>query len=141
MNRRILIIDDQESIHEDFRKILGGEVSDRVKALSDARSAFFGEAEGTTQGTEFELEMASQGAEGIEMLRAAYDSGNPFAMAFVDVRMPPGLDGLQTIKQLWEAAPHLEVVICTAYSDYSFEEIVFELGDSDRLLVLPDGSR
>src|SRR6185503_19326859 len=62
--------------------------------------------------------------------------GRRFATAFVDVRMPPGMDGLQTIKRLWQVDPDLQVVICTAFSDYSFEQIIQELGNTDRLLIL-----
>jgi len=132
-NRRILVIDDQEAIHEDFRKILGGTGA----AESSARSAFFGDdEEGAPSALTFELEFSRQGDEGIRMLHRAVDEGRRFSVAFVDIRMPPGPDGIQTIKGLWGADPDLEVVICTAYSDYSFEQIIGELGTSHRLLIL-----
>jgi diguanylate cyclase (GGDEF)-like protein/PAS domain S-box-containing protein len=57
-------------------------------------------------------------------------------MAFVDMRMPPGWDGVETISKMWEADPDIQVVICTAYSDYSWEEIIKRLGNVDRLLIL-----
>jgi PAS domain S-box-containing protein len=57
-------------------------------------------------------------------------------MAFVDVRMPPGWDGIETISHLWEADPDLQVVICTAYSDYDLDQIVAKLGLTDKFLVL-----
>jgi len=135
LNRKVLVVDDQESIREDFRKILaGGETLDA--GLRDARSAFFGEAQQSEGGVVFELHTASQGHEGIRMLEQAVAEGKPFAMAFVDVRMPPGIDGVQAIKGLWETDDSLQVVICTAYSDYSFDDIIAELGQSDRLLIL-----
>jgi len=133
-NRRVLIIDDQESIHEDFRKILAPGSNDQ--SLDSARAAFFGASTSESKGPKFELRVASQGEEGIELLRLAVEQGTPFAMAFVDVRMPPGLDGMQTIARLWQADPDLEVVICTAFSDYSFEEIIEALGSSHQLLIL-----
>lgn len=137
MNRRILLIDDTPSIHEDFRKILGGEGSAAQSALADAKAAFFGDGDaGAPEGTAFELESAYQGQEGLELLLAARREDRPFAMAFVDVRMPPGWDGIQTIKQLWKVDDELQVVICTAYSDYSWEQTMAELGQSDRLLIL-----
>jgi signal transduction histidine kinase/AmiR/NasT family two-component response regulator len=134
-NRRVLVVDDQASIQEDFKKILGKKDGDS-SGLQDARSAFFGETESLDDGIEFDLVTASQGQEGVELLRQAVEREENFAMAFVDVRMPPGIDGLQTIKGLWEIDPDLQVVICTAYSDYSFDEIIGELGHSDRLLIL-----
>ena len=57
-------------------------------------------------------------------------------MAFVDVRMPPGWDGVETTAQIWQKYPDLQVVICTAYSDYSWEEMLKKLGYSDRLVIL-----
>ena len=135
MNRKILVIDDQESIRDDFVKILGSGGAGESGA-SSARSAFFGEEAQDENRVTFELSTASQGEEGMQVLRDHKAAGNPFAMAFVDMRMPPGIDGLQAIRGLWEIDEDLQVVICTAYSDYSFEEIIDELGQSDRLLIL-----
>ncbi len=135
MNRRVLVIDDQESIQEDFQKILGRRPA-AAQGLQSARSAFFGEEEQQEDGPHFELFVASQGLEGVGLAKRFSAEGHPFALAFVDVRMPPGIDGLHTIKQLWHHDPQLQVVICTAYSDYSLDEISAELGHSDRLLIL-----
>ena len=57
-------------------------------------------------------------------------------MAYVDVRMPNGWDGIETISRIWQEFPELQVVICTAFSDYSWEEIQERLGHSDRFLIL-----
>ena len=135
LNRRVLVIDDQASIREDFQKILGSSAGAEA-AQSDARSAFLGSAEPVVTHAQFELTTADQGQQGVDFLRAGLLKGEPFAMAFVDVRMPPGMDGLQTVKALWELDARLQVVICTAYSDYSFDDIVREVGSSDRLLIL-----
>lgn len=137
--RRILVIDDNDAIHNDFRKTLagpeGGAASSR---LASAKAALFGgEAEPQQLAAPvFELESALQGQEGLDKLVAARCGGKPFQVAFVDMRMPPGWDGVQTIQKLWEADPNLQVVICTAYSDYSWEEISRKLGLSDQLLIL-----
>ena len=139
-NKRILLIDDNPSIHEDFTKILAPEVQDSG-ALTDMRAAFLGgdapaeEPESSNQ-LRFELHSAHQGEEGYEMLCKACDEGDPFAMAFVDMRMPPGWDGVKTISKLWERDPELQVVICTAFSDYTWDETIEILGTSDRLLIL-----
>jgi PAS domain S-box-containing protein len=69
-------------------------------------------------------------------VQAKVAEGQPYALAFVDVRMPPGWDGVETIKQLWQVDPNLQVVICTAYSDYSWTDIYAKLGHSDSLLIL-----
>lgn len=60
----------------------------------------------------------------------------PYAMAFVDVRMPPGIDGIETTVKIWEVAPDTQIVICTAYSDYSWDEMIGKVGYSDKLVLL-----
>ncbi len=134
-NLRILVVDDNDAIHEDFAKILGGGAAD--VGLASARSAFLGapSVPGAARQS-FELFRASQGDEGVVRVAEALAQGAPFAVAFVDVRMPPGIDGVQTIKRMWDHDRALQIVICTAYADYSFEDIVGELGATDRLLIL-----
>ncbi len=134
-NNRVLVIDDNDAIHGDFHKILSPAV-DESAALQDARAAFLGGGATASEAPEFELEDASQGQEGLEMVDRAVKAGTPYAMAFVDVRMPPGIDGIQTIKKLWDVDAELQVVICTAFADYSLDEIIDQLGSTDRLLIL-----
>ncbi|MEZ6037238.1 MAG: response regulator [Planctomycetota bacterium] len=136
LNRRVLVIDDNEAIHADFRKVLtpAATVS---QGLLDAEAALFGDAPTPApQRTPFELSTASQGQEGYRLVAEAHAAGRPFAMAFVDMRMPPGWDGLQTIEAIWRDYPDIEMVICTAFSDYSWEETIARLGNTDRLLIV-----
>jgi len=134
-NRRILVIDDNRGIHNSFREILRG--ADLGKsALDEAEARLFGEATSGRRTWSFTMESAYQGAEGIELVRGALDKGQPYAMAFVDMRMPPGMDGLETIIKLWELDSDLQVVICTAHSDYGWHDLQAKLGSSDRLLIL-----
>ena len=134
-NMRILIVDDNESIHDDFKKILN---PDRpFDELTELDAVFFDKPkENKKTAAEFELYSAYQGAESLELVRKMKDNHKPFAMAFVDMRMPPGWDGLETISRIWEVDEDIQVVICTAYSDHSWDELVNELGRSDRLLIL-----
>lgn len=131
-NNRILLIDDTRSIHEDFRKILGTQCAGPDFGPTDM--ALFDIA--PRQACEFELASAYQGREGLAFVTAAAKAGTPFAMAFVDMRMPPGWDGLETVERLWEADPRLQVVICTAYSDHPWEEVLERLDVRDRLLIV-----
>lgn len=132
---RILVIDDNGSIHEDFRKILGGP-GPAVSALALATADLFGETPPVSPRLEFEVRSAFQGEEGLHAVREATESGHRFAMAFVDVRMPPGMDGIETAGRIWETDPDVQVVICTAYSDYSWDQITRRLGNTDRLVIL-----
>jgi signal transduction histidine kinase len=136
INRRILIIDDNESIHKDFHAILEGKAENLID-LDEEKNALFGESVRPLKKlTTFELDSAFQGQEGLVMIRKALQEDRPYAMAFVDIRMPPGWDGLETIWRIWQEYPELQVVICTAYSDYSWRQIVKELGETEKLLIL-----
>ena len=92
---RLLMIDDNPRIHEDYRKILAGR--DRAK-VSSAEAALFGE-QPSSEGPSFDVDSAMQGRDGVEHARRARDEGRPYSVAFVDMRMPPGWDGLETIEQ------------------------------------------
>ncbi|KAB0517145.1 response regulator [Pseudomonas extremorientalis] len=133
-NRRILLIDDTPSIHDDFRKILMPAVESN-QALDDMESALFGDT-AKAQAQVFELHSAYGGEEGLQLLVTAMANKQPYALAFVDMRMPQGWDGAKTIEELWKVAPDLQVVVCTAYSDYSWEDLLERLHAHDRLLIL-----
>ncbi len=133
-SRRILVIDDNAAIHDDFRKIF---TYAKSETLDDAESAFFNETpEGAEIDLDIEIDSAHQGQEGLQKVITAIRQGMPYAMAFVDMRMPPGWDGLTTIERIWEVSPDLQIVICSAYSDNSWTDICKRLGRSDRLLIL-----
>src|SRR5438045_3880802 len=135
-NHRILIIDDNPSIHEDFRKILGPADAKLAEELDATEASLFGDHAGASSAQNFRIDSAFQGQEGLEKVRAACAEGAPYAVAFVDVRMPPGWDGIETISRIWKEFPDLQIVICTAYSDYSWDEIAKSVGNTDKMLVL-----
>ncbi len=135
-NHRILVIDDNPSIHADFRKVLGPLAGPLGADLDADEAALFGDAPAPGRQWSFEIDSAMQGQEGLKMVEAALAEGRPYATAFVDVRMPPGWDGVETIQHLWKCDPELQVVICTAYSDFSWEQIIGKLGATDKLLIL-----
>ncbi|MGE7961224.1 ATP-binding protein [Pseudomonas sp. NPDC089918] len=133
-NRRILLIDDTPSIHEDFRKILTPTSAQHAE-LDEMEAALFG-SEAKSTNLLFELDSAYGGQEGLGKLIQALQENRPYALAFVDMRMPEGWDGAQTIEHLWQEDPQLQVVVCTAYSDYSWDELLERLHAHDRLLIL-----
>ena len=132
---KILIVDDNPSIHEDFRKILlSGSCNSE---LDDLEQGLFGEkSTPTLVAPSYEICSALQGEEAVFKLRESVEQSAPFSMAFVDMRMPPGIDGIETIERMWDEYDQLQVVICTAYSDYSWQETISRLGLTDRLLIL-----
>src|SRR5579872_1806317 len=133
-NNRILVIDDNPSIHTDIRKILAGCIKDT--SLAEEMALLFDEKVDEPLPLEFLIDSAFQGQEGLAKVTQARAVAQPYALAFVDVRMPPGWDGVETIKHIWQVDPDLQVVICTAYSDYSWEEMVRQIGRSDNLVIL-----
>jgi PleD family two-component response regulator len=140
-NNRILIVDDNPSIHKDFKKVLGNPRVEEKKKLAQIESGLFGdepeEKEEAPDGYPYyTVDCATQGEEALQMVIKAHQEGNPYALAFMDVRMPPGWDGIETISRIWNKFPDIEMVICTAYSDYSWEKINAQLGPTDRLLFL-----
>ncbi|HEX3764624.1 MAG TPA: ATP-binding protein [Kofleriaceae bacterium] len=126
--RRILVVDDNRAIHDDVRKIL------RRHPPCDLERSLPGASRSPEVG--FEISSAYQGIEGVELVRAAVAAGRPYAVVLVDLRVPPGIDGLHTIARMWEIDRELQVVICTAHSDAGWEHIVQRFGATDRLLIL-----
>ena len=135
--RRVLLVDDTPAIHEDFRKILGRPMPSTV--LEKLGSELFESAtpwRSPSPRVAFELTHAFQGEEAVRLAEASMVENRPFAVAFVDMRMPPGWDGLETIRRLRLVDPRIQIVICTAYSDHSWTRITEVLNPGDDLLVL-----
>jgi arginine utilization regulatory protein len=128
---RILIIDDNQQIHQDFKKILNCEEASPHKK---PESSIYESAE--KQHEIYQISCAFNGEEGLKMVEEALKKNNPYAVAFVDMRMHPGWDGIETVSRIWRIYPDLQVVICTAYSDYSWEEMIEKLEYSDQFLIL-----
>ena len=134
-NHRILLVDDNPSIHADFRKILCPDSADQ-SALDDMESILFEQVAVRPDALSFQLDSAYQGQESLEMVKQSLAESHPYALAFVDVRMPPGWDGVETIARIWEVYPELQIVVCTAYVDYSWEELRAKVGQPDNFVVL-----
>lgn len=133
-NRRILIVDDNEDIHDDFRRILQPRVT--TSELDTLEAMLLGEAPAVPKAPTFELTSAYQGAEALAKVRKALEDGTPYALAFIDMRMPPGWDGVETLSRIWQEDQRLQAVICSAYSDFSWESVSARFGQTDRLLIL-----
>jgi signal transduction histidine kinase len=134
-NNRLLVIDDNQAIHSDFKKILQNS-DDLSSGLDAAGAELFGEAPVQAKSAGFEIDSAYSGEEGLALVQGAMAKGRPYALAFVDVRMAPGWDGIETTARICQSDPDIQIVICTAYSDYSWDNIIEKLGQSDRLVIL-----
>ncbi len=134
-SNRILVIDDSPDIHSDFRKVLCPRVTD-TNQLDELEMAMLGAVDRCKEKPVFDLTHAHQGEEGFECFRKAKEDGDPFFVAFVDMRMPPGWDGLKTIQAIRTVDKEATIVVCTAYSDYSWEDIAEQCKSIDKLLIL-----
>lgn len=132
---RILVIDDNAAIHNDFRKILGGQPAVETR-LDDMEKALFGPGATPVERAAFRIDSAFQGQEALGLVQRALQEEDPYVLAFVDIRMPPGWDGVETLEHLWQCWPELQAVICTAHSDYSWDDFARRLGQTDSLLIL-----
>lgn len=131
-NKRILAVDDDQGILHAYIDLLqGGE--QRFSKLK----AMVGVA--TPAAVNFELFTACQGEKAVELVKENTPKGLPYAVAFIDMRMPPGMNGLATAKAIRAIDPRVFVVIATAYSDHSVEAIVRELGGDVLILRKPFG--
>lgn len=136
--KRILIVDDNADIHQDFRKIL---IKDNGDTLFDtAKSKVFPDVDNTENDLSgsfsYIIDSAYQGQDALALVKQALSNDQPYALAFIDIRMPPGWDGIETAKHIWKIDPHIQVVICTAHSDYSWKEMSEQLVKSDNFLIL-----
>lgn len=136
INLKILVIDDNVAIHDDFIKILVKKTQAMDGSQAELEEEIFGTQEEESAIPHFTIETALQGEEGVNKIAEAIQCGQPYALAFVDIRMPPGWDGIETIKKIWQLDKDIQIVICTAYSDYTWEQTIEELGQTDNLLIL-----
>jgi anti-anti-sigma factor len=132
--RRILIVDDNEEIHNDFRRILSPPAD--TSALDDMEAFLFGTPRAGRLDASFEIASAHQGAEALSMVQEAHAAGAPYMLIFVDVRMPPGWDGIETLSRIWQEDMDVQSILCSAYLDYSWHDILARFPETDRLLIL-----
>ena len=130
-NTRVLIVDDQPEIHDDFTEMLRPQHVPMAE-VSELGAAFAapGDVEPEPFLPSFELLHASTGEEVYDIIRRGQEWEQPVAVAYIDIRMPPGIDGIETIRRVRRIDRDVEIVIITAYTDRSLPEIV-----QDRELV------
>ena len=132
-NRRVLIVDDQKEIHDDFAEMLRPRFMETV--TDELAAAFTQQTDGSFL-PEFELLNVNSGEEACEVIQAEKEAGRPLCVAFVDIRMPPGIDGIETIRRVRKIDRDLEVVIMTAYTDKTLVEIIEDMELLHKLLYI-----
>ncbi len=122
----ILVVDDNAGVLKTFREIFESDpaIEDQFPELTRQVDNDSGQSE-----DDFQLVTASQGEQGVELVQQALEVGAPFPVVFLDIRMPPGMGGLETAKQMRELDERVHIVFVSAYSDVSFKQIKEEVGD------------
>ena len=134
-NNRILVIDYNRSISADLRRILRCQDRDDLTSNDNEQDLFCDPAP-VPDSLTFEVEAAGHGDEGLHIIEAAQIAGQPFAVAFIDVRSPAGPEAMETVAKLVQRFPELQVVLCTAQADHSWEKMIRLITRSDSLLIL-----
>jgi two-component system, NtrC family, sensor kinase len=131
LNRRILILDDEPGILEAYRGMFTPQASVAVRS---SRSSAAAAVAPLSEAQQFEASYAKTGLEALKLIEEGLKKGEPFVGGFFDVKLGPGIDGIETIRRAKELDPHLLCVIVTAYQDRSVDEITQVFGEefSDR---------
>ena len=135
-NYRVLIVDDEDGIHSDFKDMLN---PNHRRALTDqfAETLLDENSENNTSFLpNFELLHATSGEEACDIICATKASNRPIAVAYIDIRMPPGIDGVEAIRRIRQIEKDIELVIMTAYTDKPLPEIVRDMELLHKLLYI-----
>lgn len=145
LNSRVLIIDDEEMVRDNIEEILIPHRQEKNLKVDDALDLLFEEEHkevpvvDNNQFPDFRVDKAQNGQVGLEKVKAAVEAGDPYAVIFLDMRMP-GWDGLETAKRIRKVDGKVEIIIVTAYSDHSIDQIVKEAGRNVGYHVKPYNS-
>ena len=132
-NNLVLVVDDQHEIHDDFKEMLNPSFAQ--PSTDDLAAAFMREEEEAWL-PEFELLHVSNGEEALSIIQAGKESGRPIAVAYIDIRMPPGIDGIETIRRIRKIDRDIEIVIMTAYTDKALPDILHDMELLHKLLYI-----
>lgn len=132
-NNRVLIVDDQENIHRDFEEMLNPNIPDST--IDDLAMAFNPDVDESFL-PKFQLIHAMSGKEAYEAIKDSIRKDEPIAVAYMDVRMPPGWDGVETTRKIRELDKDIGIVIMTAYSSKPLSEIVRNIDLLHKLLYI-----
>ena len=144
-NTRIIVVDDQQDLCDQLAKLLlrSGRKNETLSLVQQMRAKLLGntsesddDSDGALEETGYIVDTANQGETAFEMVKKSNMSEAPYALAFIDMRMPPGWDGLKTAKSIREIDKEIEIVIMTAYADHDQKQIAETVGSPEKLLYI-----
>jgi signal transduction histidine kinase/CheY-like chemotaxis protein len=134
-NTAVLVIDDEELVRDNIEDILMPNYNDEEQENIDQAFNILFDVPKPLLGTrargipEFTVAKASNGMEGARMVKKAVENGTPYAVIFLDMRMP-GWSGLETAMEIRKYDVKAEIIFITAFSDRSIDEIVEQAGQN-----------
>jgi PAS domain S-box-containing protein len=135
---KILVADDEQSILELYEQVLSPEGTHQMgySEMEELEDDLFGKNISKKSEFVFELETCRQGDEAVKAVKRSLEENRPFAVAFLDVRMPPGPDGVWAAVQIRALDPNIEIVIVTGYSDVDPKNISYRVPPAHKLLYI-----
>lgn len=136
---RLLVADDDRSVLAAYRLVLekmddGGTV-ENLFGLESLEAELFGEASPAQH--HWRVTFAEQGIDAVNAVKWALDDNDPYAAIFLDVRMPPGIDGYETARRIRVIDPHVHIIVVSGYSDYSLEDFLKVAGPEHLFSFMP----
>jgi CheY-like chemotaxis protein len=134
---RLLVVDDDLGVIAAYRLVLEGNVGAKVPASDTASEELFGPSvRDNDQFPGWRVHFVDQGEDAVLAMREAAANSDPFSAVFLDIRMPPGIDGHETALQIRTIDPTVHIVFVSAYSDYTSDELAEAAGPDHRMSVL-----
>jgi len=112
---RVLVVDDDDKLVSEYLRCLGEdfEPDEAITTLTDLEKVLFGEETDERGAAKFEVQSRNQGEAAVEAVAAAIEAGQPYSIVFLDIRMPPGIDGIEAAKRIRQLDQHINIVVVT----------------------------
>jgi CheY-like chemotaxis protein len=121
---RVLIADDDEHILQCYRTAFGDNHSnDCIETLSSLEAELFDARPGSEPTPKFDLVACNQGHDAISLATEAAREGKRFDVVILDVRMPPGIDGVEAGCRIRQLDPDVQIVFVTGFADLTMCEL------------------
>jgi CheY-like chemotaxis protein len=138
---RLLVVDDDLGVIAAYRLVLEKSPDCRTVenlfGLETLETDLFGEKQPEKQQPEWRITFLDQGVDAVKEVQWAIEDGDPYAAIFLDVRMPPGIDGYDAAELIRKIDSDVHIVVVTGFSDYSYEDFLGIAGPADRLTYMP----
>ncbi|MHC5091543.1 MAG: response regulator transcription factor, partial [Planctomycetota bacterium] len=136
LNNRILLVDDEPLILDELGKVLSPSEASNTE-LNELENRLFNNSKtNRRKAASYNVCCCCQGDEAIHEVEESIEKNEPFAVAFIDIRMPPGPDGVSTAEEIRKLDPNIQIVMMTGYSDFDISEIAHRIPPEDKLLYM-----